>query len=133
MRVILGFEAISGGCGTGTIHVTPRGEVLPCVYRPRRNLGLADLEKWGPAIVDSPALHELALIAQFCRDCRFVESCRGECPSRRLRREGLDLSDKFCPFVAQKPLPSFAICAGSLRQFPKAGSACPTVLGAHEE
>jgi hypothetical protein len=64
--------------------------VLPCVYWPKRNRDLADLEKWGPAIVDSPAFRELDLIPQFYRDCRFVESCRGGWPSPRLLREGLD-------------------------------------------
>jgi radical SAM protein with 4Fe4S-binding SPASM domain len=106
--------------------------VLPCVYWPKRNVGLAELEKWGAAIVDSPGFRELDQIPQFCGNCRFVESCRGGCPSRRLLRGGLDLPDEFCPFAAGKPLPSFAIHAGSLRQFPKAGSACTTVFGAQD-
>src|SRR5215472_9402462 len=59
VRAILGFEAASGGCGKGTIRVTPKGEVLPCVYWPKRNLGLADLEQWGAAIIDSPGFREL--------------------------------------------------------------------------
>ena len=42
-------------------------------------------------------------IPQFCGNCRFVESCRGGCPSRRLLRGGLDLPDEFCPFAAGKP------------------------------
>ena len=132
VRVILGLEAAAGGCGKGTIRVTPKGDVLPCVYWPKPNLGLAELEKWGPAIVDSPAFRELDRIPHFCGSCRFVESCRGGCPSRRLLRGGLDLPDEFCPFVAGKPLPSFASRAGSSRQFPKAGSACTTVFGAQE-
>jgi radical SAM protein with 4Fe4S-binding SPASM domain len=133
VRAILGFDAASGGCGKGTIRVTPKGEVLPCVYWPRRNLGLADLEKFGVGIVNSPAFRELERIPQFCRSCRFVESCRGGCPSRRLLRGGLDLPDEFCPFAAGNPLPSFASHAGSSRQFPKAGSACTTVFGAQEQ
>jgi radical SAM protein with 4Fe4S-binding SPASM domain len=132
VRAILGFEAVSGGCGKGTIRVTPKGEVLPCVYWPNRSLGLAELEKWGAAIVDSPAFRELDRIPQFCRSCRFVEACRGGCPSRRLLRGGLDLPDEFCPFAAGKPLPSFASRTGSSRQFPKAGSACTTVFGPQE-
>jgi radical SAM protein with 4Fe4S-binding SPASM domain len=132
VRAILGFDAVSGGCGKGTIRVTPKGEVLPCVYWPKRNVGLAELEKRGAAIVDSPAFRELDQIPQFCGNCRFVESCRGGCPSRRLLRGGLDLPDEFCPFVAGKPLPTFASRAGSLRQFSKAGSACTTVFGAQE-
>src|SRR5262249_11463593 len=47
---ILGLDAASGGCGKGTIRVTPKGEVLPCVYWSKRNLGLADLEKLGAGI-----------------------------------------------------------------------------------
>jgi radical SAM protein with 4Fe4S-binding SPASM domain len=132
VRAILGFEAVSGGCGKGTIRVTPKGDVLPCVYWPKRNVGLAELEKLGAAIVDSPAFRELERIPQFCGNCRFVESCRGGCPSRRLLRGGLDLPDEFCPFAAGKPLPSFASRAGSLRQFPKAGSACTTVFRAQQ-
>jgi radical SAM protein with 4Fe4S-binding SPASM domain len=133
VRAILGFDAVSGGCGKGTIRVTPKGEVLPCVYWPKRNLFLAELEKWGAAIVDSPAFRELDHIPQFCRDCRFVESCRGGCPSRRLLRGGLHLPDEFCPFSARKALPSFTSRAGSSGQFPKAGSACTTVFGEQEQ
>jgi radical SAM protein with 4Fe4S-binding SPASM domain len=133
VRAILGFEAASGGCGKGTIRVTPRGDVLPCVYWPKRNLDLAELEKWGAAIVNSPAFRELDRIPPFCAGCRFVQSCRGGCPSRRMLRGGLDLPDEFCPFAAERPLPSFASRAGSLRQFPKAGSACTTVFSAQED
>ena len=133
VRAMLGFDAVSGGCGKGTIRVTPRGDVLPCVYWPKRNLGLAELEKWGATIVNSPAFCELDQIPQFCANCQFIESCRGGCPSRRLLRGGLDLPDEFCPFVAGKPLPSFASRAGSSRQFPKAGSACITVFGTEKQ
>ncbi len=132
VRAMLGFDAVVGGCGKGTIRITPKGEVLPCVYWPKRNVKLAELEKMGAAVVDSPAFRELDQIPPFCGNCRFVESCRGGCPSRRLLRGGLDLPEEFCPFVADKPLPSFAIHPGSLRQFPKAGSACTTVFGAPE-
>ena len=129
---ILGFDAVSGGCGKGTIRVTPKGDVLPCVYWPRRNLGLAELEKRGDAIINSPTFRELDRIPQFCGNCRFVESCRGGRPSRRQLRGRSDLPDEFCPFAAGKPLPSFASRAESSRQFSNAGSACTTVFGAQE-
>src|ERR1700722_13679956 len=116
------------GCGKGTIRVTPKGDVLPCVYWPKRDLRLNELEKWGAAIVSSPAFRELDQIPGFCGSCRFVESCRGGCPSRRMLRGSLDLPDEFCPFAAGKPLPAFVSQAGSSRQFPKAGSARTTVF-----
>ncbi len=132
VRALLGFEAQAGGCGKGTIRVTPKGQVLPCVYWPKRNLSLTELEKLGPTIVDSPAFRELDQIPRFCANCRFVQSCRGGCPSRRLLRGGLDLPDEFCPFATKKPVPSFDGRPESLRQFPKAGSACTTVFGAQQ-
>jgi len=130
VRAILGSGVASGGCGKGTIRVTPKGDVLPCVYWPKRNHKLGDLEQWGAAIANSPAFRELDQIPRFCGNCRFVDSCRGGCPSRRLLRGGLDLPDEFCPFAAGKPLPSLISRGGSLRQFPKAGSACTTVFSA---
>jgi radical SAM protein with 4Fe4S-binding SPASM domain len=133
VRAVLGFDATPGGCGKSTIRVTPKGDVLPCVYWPRRNLGLDELEKGGAAIVNSPAFRELDRIPQFCANCRFVESCRGGCPSRRVLRGGLDLPDEFCPFAAGKLLPRFAMRTGNSRQFPKAGSACTTVFGARDQ
>lgn len=132
VRAFLGVESPSLGCGRNTIRITPKSEVLPCVYWRKRNLSLADLEKWGPAIIESPAFRELDSIPQFCRDCRFVDVCRGGCPSRRLLRGGLELPDEFCPFVNAKPLPHFASRSGSRRQFSKAASACTTVFSAEE-
>ncbi len=132
VRALLGFDASSFGCGRNTIRVTPKEEVLPCAYWIKRELGLAELERWGPAVINSPAFRELDSIPQFCRDCRFVEVCRGGCPSRRLLRGGLDMPDEFCPFANGKPLPHFASRAGSRRQFSKAASACTTVLSAEE-
>jgi radical SAM protein with 4Fe4S-binding SPASM domain len=132
VRAILGFEATAGGCGKRTIRVTPKAEVLPCVYWPRRHLRLGDLEKSGAAIVDAPAFRELDQIPQFCTSCRFVDSCRGGCPSRRLLRGGLGLPDEFCPFAAGQPVPSFSLNTGSSRQFSKAGSACTTVFSVRE-
>jgi radical SAM protein with 4Fe4S-binding SPASM domain len=128
VRALLGFEAPSAGCGHATIRVTPKGEVLPCVYWRKGTLGLAELEKLGPTVIDSPAFSEIDSIPQFCRDCQFVEVCRGGCPSRRSLRGGLEIPDEFCPFANGRAIPKFASHPGSRRQFSKAGSACTTVF-----
>jgi len=47
VRAVLGLGARAEGCGCATVRVTPRGEVLPCVYWPKRSLTLADLERLG--------------------------------------------------------------------------------------
>ena len=133
VRALLGFEVPAAGCGRTTIRVTPKGEVLPCVYWKKRFLGLAELERLGSAVIDSPAFRELDSVPRFCRDCRFVEVCRGGCAGRRLLRGGLEMPDEFCPFVNGKPLPDLASRSGSRRQFSKSASACTTVFSAQEQ
>jgi radical SAM protein with 4Fe4S-binding SPASM domain len=128
VRAVLGLGPRAEGCGRATVRVTPRGEVLPCVYWPKRSLTLADLERLGPAVVRSAAFAELDTLPEGCRGCPLVDVCHGGCASRRLLRGGLELPDEFCPFVNGRPLPDLPVHTGSARDFPKAGSACTSVF-----
>ena len=128
VRAVLGFGPRAEGCGCATVRITPRGEVLPCVYWPKRSLTLADLERLGPAVVRSAAFAELDTLPESCRGCPLVDVCHGGCASRRLLRGGLELPDEFCPFVNGRPLPGLPVHPGSVRDFPKAGSACTSVF-----
>jgi radical SAM protein with 4Fe4S-binding SPASM domain len=128
VRAVLGLAPRAEGCGRATVRVTPRGEVLPCVYWPKRSLTLADLERLGPAVVRSAAFAELDTLPEGCRGCPLVDVCHGGCASRRLLRGGLELPDEFCPFVNGRPLPVLPAHPGSARDFPKAGSACTSVF-----
>lgn len=133
VRAVLGFRERAGGCGSTTVRVTPRGEVLPCVYWPKRTLTLRDLERLGPAVAGSAAFTELGTLPDPCRTCPLVEVCRGGCPSRRLLRGGLERPDEFCPFMQGRPLPDLPLRPGTRRHFPKAASACTTVFSAGAE
>jgi radical SAM protein with 4Fe4S-binding SPASM domain len=128
VRAVLGLGPRAEGCGCATVRVTPRGEVLPCVYWPKRALTLADLERLGPAVVRSAAFAELDTLPEGCRGCTLVDVCHGGCASRRLLRGGLELPDEFCPFVNGRPLPGLPVHPGNARDFPKAGSACTSVF-----
>ena len=128
VRAVLGLGPRAAGCGCATVRVTPRGEVLPCVYWPKRSLTLADLERLGPGIVRSAPFAELDTLPEGCRGCPLVDVCHGGCASRRLLRGGLELPDEFCPFVNGRPLPGLPVHPGSARGFPKAGSACTSVF-----
>jgi radical SAM protein with 4Fe4S-binding SPASM domain len=128
VRAVLGLGRSAGGCGRDTIRVTPRGEVLPCVYWPKRALDLGDLERLGPTIVASSQFTELDHLPEFCSGCRFAESCHGGCASRRISRGGLDLVDEFCPFARGEAPPIIATVARSTREFPKLASACTTLI-----
>src|SRR5256885_1412589 len=128
VRAVLGFGPRAEGCGCATVRITPRGEVLPCVYWPKRSLTLADLERLGPAVLRSAAFAEVDTLPEGCRGCTLVDVCHGGCASRRLLRRGLELPDEFCPFVNGRPLPSLPVHPGSARDFPKVGSACTSVF-----
>src|SRR5207245_2344252 len=72
VRAVLGLGARAEGCGCATVRVTPRGEVLPCVYWPKRSLTLADLERLGPTVVRSAAFAELDTLPAACRGRTLV-------------------------------------------------------------
>jgi radical SAM protein with 4Fe4S-binding SPASM domain len=128
VRAVLGLGPRADGCGCTTVRVTPRGEVLPCVYWPKRSLTLADLERLGADVVASAAFAELDALPEACRDCPLVDVCHGGCASRRALRGGLHLRDEFCPFVNGRPLPDLSVHRGGARDFPKAASACTSVF-----
>ena len=128
VRAVLGIRPRAEGCGCTTVRVTPRGEVLPCVYWRKRALTLADLERLGADVVRSAAFAELDTLPDACRGCPLVDVCHGGCASRRLLRGGLELPDEFCPFVNGRPLPRLPVHRGAAREFPKAASACTTIF-----
>lgn len=115
------------GCGTGTVRVSPRGEVLPCTYWPERTLRIADLQSWGEHIVESPSFRRVRTVPEFCRSCEFVETCGGGCAGRRMLRGQLGEPDKYCPFVRGEKIDLPHEFSES-RDFPKAASACTTVV-----
>ncbi|MBI3951616.1 MAG: radical SAM protein [Acidobacteria bacterium] len=128
VRAVLGIkEPRRGGCGQTTVRVTPKGEVLPCVYWPEQPLRLNDLEHQGECIVESKLFRRLATVPEFCRSCPFVESCGGGCAGRRRLRGRLNEPDEFCPFARGEMIDlRCEIAIG--REFPKAASACTTIV-----
>ena len=128
VRAVLGMPRPEGaGCGRGTVRLTPRGAVLPCVYGPDGGLDLADLQRRGVGILDDPSFRVLASVPTVCRSCPQVETCGGGCASRRALGGGLDRPDEYCPFVRGQvvDLPARHVTA---RAMPKAASACTTIV-----
>jgi radical SAM protein with 4Fe4S-binding SPASM domain len=131
VRAVLGIPRAEGaGCGVETVRITPRGAVVPCVYGADAELGLADLERLGPKVVEHSSFRALAVVPDACNGCAFVATCGGGCPSRRVLRGGLDRPDEYCPFVRGLAPPAlrpvFSAATGELA--PKASSACTTIV-----
>jgi radical SAM protein with 4Fe4S-binding SPASM domain len=131
VRAILGLAGDGVGCGRSTVRVTPRAEVLPCVYWPKRALTLDDLEQQGAEIPSSAVFQEVLTVPQACQGCAYVATCGGGCASRRMLQGRLDEPDVYCPIVRGDDVAlDFELAEGA--ELPKVGSACTTILQARQ-
>ena|SRR5215469_6895416 len=132
VRAFLGLGGPRCGCGVETVRLTPRGEVLPCVYWPDRSLHMSDLERLGRNIVDSEPFRQIGVLPEFCRACEFVETCAGGCPGRRKLAGRLDQPDIYCPLLRGETV-RLAYTMAPTEDLPKASSACTTIVRAAGE
>jgi radical SAM protein with 4Fe4S-binding SPASM domain len=129
VRAMAGLPRGEGGCGAGTVRVTPRGTVQPCVYWPGAGDPLAVLLEAGPAVTDTRPFRDARTVPAACQPCEFRESCGGGCAGRRRLEGALDQPDRYCPVArGERRLLSVRFAPG--RDLPKVGSACTTVVTA---
>jgi radical SAM protein with 4Fe4S-binding SPASM domain len=130
VNAIMGLGGISGaGCGNGTVRITARGTVLPCVYWPSRGERLETLLEAGAAIGEARDWQMIHTLPAYCRTCAYVATCQGGCGSRRRLRGKLDEPDEYCPVVrGDAVVLDWARAVG--RDLPKAGSSCTTIVAA---
>ncbi len=130
LRAALAIERAPGaGCGAQTVRVTPRGQVIPCVYGSEGTLGVDDLVALGPDVVSHASFGALRQVPTSCQVCPHVRTCGGGCASRRALRGDLDRPDEYCPIARGRSFPTLAgTFAPSGRAVPKAASACTTIV-----
>jgi radical SAM protein with 4Fe4S-binding SPASM domain len=128
VNAIMGMRGISGaGCGNGTVRVTARETVLPCVYWPSRGESLDRLLVEPEEIGNLRDWRMIREVPGSCLSCEFVETCRGGCGSRRRLRGRLDEPDEYCPVIrGDQVVLDWARATG--RDLPKAGSSCTTIV-----
>jgi radical SAM protein with 4Fe4S-binding SPASM domain len=131
VRAMAGLPPPEGGCGVGTVRVTPRATVQPCVYWPGPGSPLSDLASAGLQVLNSPQFEQARSIPEACRPCEFRESCRGGCAGRRRLQDGLLEPDFYCPII-RGDRPSLQIRMAANRDLPKLNSSCTTVVIARE-
>ena len=127
VRAMLGLPRGEAGCGAGTVRVTPRGTVQPCVYWPGPGDPLSLLLDAGANVVATPAFRTVRSVPPACEPCELREACGGGCAGRRQLDRALDRPDRYCPIVRgeRRRLP-MRLAPG--RDLPKAGSACTTIV-----
>ncbi len=127
VRAMAGMPKRTGGCGVGTIRVTPRGTTQPCVYWPGHGAALQELLAAGAAIVESAPFRAARSLPEACAPCEFRDSCHGGCAGRRRLRGALDAPDPYCPVIRGERQP-LVIRRLPARDLPKSESACTTIV-----
>jgi len=131
VRAMAGLPPLQGGCGAGTVRVTPRATTQPCVYWLGAGEPLSELILAGPEILDSAPFAQSRTIPELCQTCEFRDTCHGGCAGRRQLQKALLQPDFYCPIVrGERPRLKFQMAAD--RDLPKLGSSCTTVVIARD-
>lgn len=131
VRAMAGLPPLAGGCGFGTVRVTPRATTQPCVYWPGAGQPLSELISIGPAILDTPPFEQARTLPRACEPCEFRATCHGGCAGRRRLEGALTQPDFYCPIIrGERPRLMIRMAAG--RDLPKFGSSCTTVVMARD-
>lgn len=130
LNAVLGEPFANGsGCGRHTVRITPRGDVIPCVYWGASDLSLADLRAaCADGVLGSAQFARARHVPDACRGCPHVTTCHGGCAGRRELAGGVERPDPYCPFVRGERI-EMPWEPGPARPLLKTGSACTTVLG----
>jgi radical SAM protein with 4Fe4S-binding SPASM domain len=126
-----GLPPLRGGCGVGTVRVTPRATTQPCVYWPGSGEPLSDLIAVGADILNSAPFVQARTLPEACQPCRFRETCHGGCAGRRRLQGALLQPDVYCP-VIRGELRGLEIQMAPTRDLPKLSSSCTTVVIARD-
>jgi radical SAM protein with 4Fe4S-binding SPASM domain len=129
LNAMLGVPFENGsGCGRRTVRVTPRGEVVPCVYWTRADVAIADLPRLGAeGVLASPQFERVRRVPAACQGCPFVAACHGGCAGRRELAGSVEQPDPYCPLVRGREV-RLDWARADARELLKTGSACTTVL-----
>jgi radical SAM protein with 4Fe4S-binding SPASM domain len=129
LNAVLGLPFPNGsGCGRQTVRVTPRQEIIPCVYWNRSELRLDALATLGAqGVLGSSEFVRTRTVPDLCRRCPLVEVCQGGCAGRRQLAGDVGQPDPYCPLIRDER-PTIAWARAETRELLKTGSACTTVL-----
>jgi radical SAM protein with 4Fe4S-binding SPASM domain len=131
VRAMAGLPRRVGGCGAGTVRITPRATIQPCVYWPGAGEPLSGLLRIGSGVVETAPFVQARAVPQACRSCTYLESCYGGCSGRRRIQNALQEPDFYCPIVRGET-PKLEIRMAPGRELPKSESACTTIVIARD-
>ncbi len=99
ISAVLGINARKGcPCGSESFRITPTGKVVPCVYFTKEldNFKIQKTE-FKKVISSEPFKQINNRDLEFCKDCEYLENCKGGCASRAFLEFGsMNDPDAFC-------------------------------------
>jgi radical SAM protein with 4Fe4S-binding SPASM domain len=131
VRAMAGLPPRIGGCGVGTVRVTPRATTQPCIYWPGAGEPLSFLLSIGSGVVETSPFVESRTVPEACRSCIHLESCYGGCAGRRRIQNALHEPDFYCPIIRGERQ-DLEIHMAPARELPKSESACTTIVIARD-
>lgn len=131
VRAMAGLPRRVGGCGVGTVRITPRATTQPCVYWPGVGEPLSVLFSIGSGVVETPPFVQARAVPEACRSCMYLESCYGGCAGRRRIQNALHEPDFYCPIIRGETA-KLEIRMAPGRELPKSESACTTIVIARD-
>ncbi len=131
VRAMAGLPPRRGGCGAGTVRVTPRGTVQPCVYWPGGGAALDVLLQAGPAIADTEPFVAARSLPRACQGCAHQAACHGGCAGRRRLMDALAEPDPYCPVMRGEDR-RLVVRMAPQRDMAKLESACTTIVIARD-
>jgi len=132
VRAMAGLPARQGGCGVGTIRVTPRATVQPCVYWPGAGAALDLLLTRRDEILEIESFQAARSVPDACTSCAHLAACRGGCAGRRRLLGRLAEPDPYCPIIKGDNR-QLSVRFAEGRTLAKSDSACTTVVIARDE
>jgi len=127
VRAMAGLSARVGGCGVGTVRVTPRATTQPCVYWPGTGEPLSVLLSIGAEVLETAPFVEARAVPDACRACVHLESCYGGCSGRRRIQNALNQPDFYCPIIRGEDQ-KLQVRLAPAQDLPKGESACTTIV-----
>ena len=127
VRAMAGLPPRQGGCGVGTIRVTPRATIQPCVYWPGQGAPLDLLLGLKEEILHTESFEAARSLPVACRACEHLAACRGGCAGRRQLLGQPGEADPYCPVIRGEKRP-LTLHMAEGRTLAKSDSACTTVV-----
>jgi radical SAM protein with 4Fe4S-binding SPASM domain len=127
VRAMAGLPARTGGCGVGTVRVTPRATTQPCVYWPGAGEPLSVLLSLGAEVLETAPFVQARGVPDDCTPCIHLDSCYGGCAGRRRIQNALQQPDFYCPIVRGETQ-KLEIRMARAQDLPKGESACTTIV-----